>query len=439
MRLFKWLWLYVVACGLAAADDTPIFRSDVSMGRIDTLVLDRTQHPIGGLNKEDFILRKSGTPIPIRNLAYEDLPVDVLLLLDVSGSMGVHVQKVASAAHEALAVLGAQDRVGIMVFTTRARLRLPFRQNLNEVERKLDNIVDSESFNGGTNINGALMDAAAYVEREGRHQVRHAIVIVTDDQAPACDQSRVLAELDRADAVLMVLLAPLFVGPYPAGSPQGGQPPVMGPWPGGGGLGGPLGGVILGRPRRPSTIPGSPPVGIGNPRGPSAGSPSIARASGGDSLNVNDASSVESTFERIRQRYALYFYLPDGMKDGRGMEVDLTDAARRRHPDAALQYRQVALTQDGPPPGLITRVPAHSPTGANPEPDNAESNDVSRDLARRRVAVNDSGGSPVVLPVQPVADTQAPANQPRPAIAVRRRGVSEPSGTSGATIGPPPQ
>ena len=156
MRLFTGLWLCFVGCGLAAADDTPIFRSDVSMGRIDTLVLDRTQHPIGGLNKEDFILRKGGTPIPIRNLAYEDLPVDVLLLLDVSGSMGVHVQKVASAAHEALAVLGNQDRVGIMVFTTHTRLRLPFRQDLREVERRLDDIVDSESFNGGTNINGAL-------------------------------------------------------------------------------------------------------------------------------------------------------------------------------------------------------------------------------------------------------------------------------------------
>jgi len=436
MRPFIWLWLFVVACGLAAADDTPIFRSDVSMGRIDTLVLDRSQHPIAGLRKEDFVLRKDGTPIPIRNLAFEDLPVDVLLLLDVSGSMGVHVQKVASAAHEALAVLGDQDRVGIMVFTTRTRLRLSFRQNLREVERKLDDVVESESFNGGTNINGALMDAAAYVQREGRHQVRHAIVIVTDDQAAPCDQTRVLAELDRADAVLMVLLAPPFVGPYPSGSPQGGQPPVMGPWPGGGGLGGPLGGVILGRRRGPSSMPGSPPVVIGNPRATSAGSPSIARASGGDSLNVNDASSVESTFQRIRQRYALYFYLPDGIKDGRGMEVDLTDQARRRHPDAALQYRQVGLTQDGSPPGLITRVPAHSPTGHNPEPDNAESNDVSPDPAHRRPAVNDSGGSQVVLPVRQVAETNTPDDQPRPPVTVRRRGVSDPSGTSGATIEP---
>ena len=113
MRPTILLWLLATIYGVAAADDesTPVFRSDVSMGRIDTLVMDRSQHPIGGLRKEDFLLHQEGKLIPIRNLAHEDLPVDVLLLLDVSGSMGVHVQKVASAAHEALAVLGNQDRV----------------------------------------------------------------------------------------------------------------------------------------------------------------------------------------------------------------------------------------------------------------------------------------------------------------------------------------
>ena len=162
------------------------------------------------------------------------------------------MQKVASAAHQALAVLGDQDRVGIMVFDTRTRLRLPFRQDLNEVERKLDDVVRTERFNGGTNINGALLDAAAYLEREGRGQTRHAIVIVTDDQAWPCDQTRVGAALDRADAVLMLLLAPPFmgtVGPYPGrGGPPSGYPPVAVPWPGGRG---PLGGIILGHKARP--------------------------------------------------------------------------------------------------------------------------------------------------------------------------------------------
>lgn len=63
--------------------------------------------------------------------------------------------------HEPLEELGNQDRVGIMVFTTYTRTRLPFRQDLNELERKLDDVVESEHFSGGTNINGALLSAKA--------------------------------------------------------------------------------------------------------------------------------------------------------------------------------------------------------------------------------------------------------------------------------------
>jgi VWFA-related protein len=432
--------LLVAACVVAAADDerTPVFRSDVSMGRIDTLVMDLSQHPIGGLRKEDFLLRQDGKLIPIRNLAHEDLPVDVLLLLDVSGSMWVHVQKVAAAAHEALAVLGNQDRVGIMVFTTYTRTRLPFRQDLNEVERKLDDVVRSEPFSGGTNINGALLNAAAYVEREGRPQARHAIVIVTDDQALPCNQARVSAALDRADAVLMVLLAPPFMGlsgPYPGGGrPRGGQPPIFAPWPGGSGAGGPLGGIILGRRRGPSGIPvpGSRPY----PGGMSAGSPEIARTSGGDSLNVNDASAVATTFERIRQRYAIYFYLPDGMENGRRMELDLTDTARRRHLDAALQYRQVGLAKDGAKPVLITRVPAHPPSGRDPESGKLESSDASPAPAYRRPGVNYSTGEQVVLPVQPPVELPTVADPPRTQVTVRRRGISQPDSTPRVIIEP---
>jgi len=260
---------------------------------------------------------------------------------------------------------------------------------------------------------------------------------VTDDQALPCDQARVSAALDRADAVLMVLLAPPFLGlngSYPGGGrPRGGQPPVFAPWPGGGGTGGPLGGIILGRRRGPSgiSIPGSRP-----PGSMSAGSPEIARTSGGDSLNVNDASAVETTFERIRQRYAIYFYLPEGMENGRGMELDLTDTARRRHLDAALQYRQVDLAKDGAKPVLITRVPAHPPLGRDPEQGNVESSNASPAPAHRRRGVNYSTGEQVVLPVQPAVELPSAADQSRSQVTVRRRGISQPDRTSRVLIEP---
>jgi VWFA-related protein len=337
---------FLLACGLSTADDnTPVFHSNVAMGRIDALVLDRAQRPIGGLRVDDFLLRQDGRPIPIHNLSYEDLPVDVLLVLDVSASMRGHIQSVSAAAHQALAVLGDQDRVGIMVFDTRSRLQLPFRQDRALVERELDDVVEAEPFDGGTNIDRALLNAAAYVEREGRPKMRHAIVIVTDDQALPCDQPRVLAALDRADAVLMVLLSPAVAprnGPYLNSRGRHSRSPSITPsWPG---SSGPWGGVIPRRGRRGgASAPVSPSNGTGYRGLAWAGSPEIARSSGGDALPVNRARAVEDTFERIRRRYAIYFYLPDDMTTNRGLDLNLTIAARQKHPDATMQSRQVAL------------------------------------------------------------------------------------------------
>src|SRR5712692_10196764 len=86
----------------AAAQSDVVFRSDVSLVRVDAQVVDRDNRAITGLRTEDFILREEGRPQPIRNFTSENMPVDVLFLLDVSASMRPHVERIASAAHQAL-------------------------------------------------------------------------------------------------------------------------------------------------------------------------------------------------------------------------------------------------------------------------------------------------------------------------------------------------
>ena len=78
------------AAGLAASDDELVFRSDVSLVRVDAQVVDRDSRAVTGLRVGDFIIRDEGRPQQIRNFARENMPVDVLLLLDVSGSMRPH-------------------------------------------------------------------------------------------------------------------------------------------------------------------------------------------------------------------------------------------------------------------------------------------------------------------------------------------------------------
>ena len=100
------------AAATSPADDPPVtFRSDVSLVRVDTQVIDRDNRAITGLRAEDFILREQGQTRPIRNFASEKIPIDVVLLLDVSASMRPHIERIASAAHEAFRALRDEDRI----------------------------------------------------------------------------------------------------------------------------------------------------------------------------------------------------------------------------------------------------------------------------------------------------------------------------------------
>jgi VWFA-related protein len=369
------LLLLSLVCGAVlpalAADGDVVFRSDVSLVRVDAQVVDRDNRTITGLRAEDFILHDEGQPQRIGNFASENMPLDVVLLLDVSASMRPHVERVASAARQALQVLRNKDRVAIMVFDRSTRLRLPFRNSRDDVERELDSLLKEESFQGGTDITRGLLDAAEYVARGGRRDARRAIVILTDDQTEYNrDVEGVSRALTRAEAVLSLLLAPDAMANRSrgmGGGRQGGSGPLPGgssggTWPGTGPLGGPLGGIILGR-RGPGGRQGP---GTRGPHTQSAGTAEIARRSGGDNMPVDDASALETTLARIRQRYALHFSLPQGAKPGqeRAIEVELAAAVRQRYPDAEVRYRRAYLvptsmadasSMAGTEPTVITR------------------------------------------------------------------------------------
>ena len=391
---------FIGAAFLVAApqDADVVFHSDVSLVRIDAQVVDSSNRSITHLNAEDFVLRANGQVVPIRNFASENMPVDVLFLLDVSASMRPHVQRIADASGQALTVLGKDDRMGIMVFDRSTRVRLAFNSSRQDVQRGFDRLLREERFNGGTDITRAMLDAADYVRREGRRDARRAIVILTDDQTEFNrDDQGVGRALARADAVMCALIAPDAgqYGGYPRGAGGGGQ--QRGTWgSGGGGLGGGLPGVILG-PRGGGGMGGGRyPGGGGGGHTESAGTAEIARESGGDSMSVNDASALEETLARLRQRYTLYFNLPDGVKPGdeRNIEVALTASAARRHTDAEVRYRRVSQgpgSGTDPSPVRVTRAPAD--TGYSTPSVSSSDSDVSSSTRRRRVAVNQDGSA----------------------------------------------
>jgi hypothetical protein len=133
----------------------------------------------------------------------------------------------------------------------------------------------------------------------------------------------------------------------------------------------------------------------------SAGTSEIARQSGGDSSNIDDSNALQDTLERIRNRYALYFYVPEGTKAGseRNIEVSLTAAARQRYQGSEVRYRQryLAPGAGGAPdtidaePVTVSQTPESAPSTNSRSGGGTDSNGGG--LRRRRPAVDDTGGS----------------------------------------------
>lgn len=410
-RYFRLVAFLALATGSVPADDV-VFKSDVALSRVDAQVVDRDGRAVSGLQVRDFVLHVDGKVQPIKNFDSESMPIDILLLLDVSGSMQPHVQRIADAAQQALNVLAEQDRIAIMVFDTYARERLPFTNSRGDVTRELNHLVRSEGFNGATSITKSLVEAATYVLRHARPDARRAIVILTDDETQdAEDESRVEGALARANAVMSFLQAPYEV-PTARGGRGGRRGGGMG-WPGGGGgIGLPGGGWPGG-----GGIPGG---GGGGPadRSHSAGCETIARDSGGDTMSVDDASALEDTLARLRQRYALHFYLTDEAqaKSQHSIRVDLSSEARIRYPGAEVRSRRVFMSGSDSNPTSGPTVVTHQTAPADPAP---AYDSGSQPTLKRRVAVNEDSSGPVINTVE-TPDTQttdAPSPpQPQPQI-----------------------
>lgn len=430
-----------------AADDPAVFKSEVSMTRVDAQVVDSMGRPITGLQASDFVLRVDGKVQPIRNFSNENMPVDILLLLDVSGSMQPHVQRIADASEQALRVLAPQDRMAIMVFDTRTKVRLPFSPSHGEIVDELHNVLRAERFNGGTRITHALLDAARYIGRNGRPEARRAIVILTDDETQDGEaEATVQSALDEANAVLSFLRAP-YEMPYAPGGHRGPAGGNRGPWGTGGGWGGglpwPGGGRTgpMGGPRYPGGTT------IGMDPSHSAGTADIAKGSGGDVMPISDASAFQDTLERLRQRYALHFYWPEGATDPerRTVVVSLAHSTGAQYRGSEVRYRRAYVAGDAGmrhAGGLIEVSREADPTDGEGKRSNRPTlasgrsslgsiDDQAQTAARRRVAVNERS-EPVVnaIDVEPEkaagdttpAATSTGTNETRPSPAPAKRG-----------------
>ena len=300
MRLMSALLL---ASALAFAQDDVVFRSGVALVHIDTEVTSADGSILAGLSKGDFRVLDERKEQTILHFAAEEEPLDLILLFDISGSMRAVVEGVAAAAHQGLRELRQGDRVSVMVFNTHARVVAPFTEDLDAVDRAIQDDILGLNFGGGTFIQAAVDDAALRFLHEKRTQRRRAVLIVTDNIGTRTRREEsVVRDFWEADALLSGLIVsnPAFQTLRTVGIIMGPQNLLM-----------------------------------------QAGMKGIALKTGGDTVHSDDpGTAFQDAMHRIRTRYGLYYALPQA-KPGtsRTIHVELTPEAARRFPKSRVRAR----------------------------------------------------------------------------------------------------
>src|ERR1051326_6124588 len=135
----------------------PTFRAGIALVKVDAQVVGHNGRVVPGLTKEDFAIFDDGRPQKIAHFGQDAEPLDLVLLLDVSGSMHRHLEQMAATTERALKQRYPAGRLAVLLFAERAEVREPLTQALHAVEQEMRDTVHTESLGSGTAINSAVV------------------------------------------------------------------------------------------------------------------------------------------------------------------------------------------------------------------------------------------------------------------------------------------
>jgi Ca-activated chloride channel homolog len=203
--VFLLLTLYSGTRPTAQDAGQAVFRSQVERVPVATVVRTREGKPVTGLTREDFQLLDGGEPKEIKDFQSDPTPVSLLLLVDLSGSMGLEDKwdrAVAAATRLENFLKAGQDDVGVFTFDRRLKEIAPFGGLLGDVPLALKSL---RPF-GETSLYDAIAEAGRTMG--SRPGARRAVVALTDgeDNASRLTSSQVSALASSIDVPVYVVM-----------------------------------------------------------------------------------------------------------------------------------------------------------------------------------------------------------------------------------------
>jgi VWFA-related protein len=199
--------LVLLCAAVVSAQDDVVFRSGVSLVRVDAEAIDSSGHVVAGLTKDDFRVLDEGVAQSLVNFTFEEEPLDLILLFDTAGSMHGKLLNIVRATELGFNELHKGDRVCVRVFSGISTEILPFTDNLQAVNEAILIRVLQLKFNGGSRLEPAADDAALRFRSEPKTHRKRAILIITDKPgAREANEAAIVHDLWNSDVVVSELI-----------------------------------------------------------------------------------------------------------------------------------------------------------------------------------------------------------------------------------------
>ena len=186
-------------------------------------VTDLKNRAIAGLEAKDFKVTEGGNSREILKVEQSTAPFNLVLLLDVSGSVENYVNFIRKAARNFVNTVGKNDRVSIVIFNDDVKVISKFTTDKGKLSQSLD------TFDAGGAT--AYYDALAYAVSDTLRPLkgdRTAIVILTDgdDNRSFLAFDSLLGSIQESGALIYPLYVPSGLIAAAAAKPNADIDPV---------------------------------------------------------------------------------------------------------------------------------------------------------------------------------------------------------------------